>query len=79
MKRQIEKLSALFKERPNQWIPLPDILRLGLAQYNARIYDMRAAGWDIRNRIESVGGSRHSWFMYVPAANQETQLTSANV
>jgi len=59
--RQRDRLLDLLKRRPLQWIPLPDILALGIAQYNARIYELRRAGYRIENKQEGD----HSWFRLV--------------
>ncbi len=56
------KLLALLQEHTGDWVPLPAILRLGIAQYNARILDLRRQGHDIRNKNKWVEGTRHSWF-----------------
>ena len=44
------------------WVPLSTILVLGIAQYNARIFELRRLGFHILNRTEEVNGVRHSWF-----------------
>jgi hypothetical protein len=59
-----EKILELFEARPNQWIPLPTILRLGVAQYNSRILELRRAGYIIENKTEYAEGVKHSWFMF---------------
>ena len=69
---QKDRLMCLFRDRPNQWIPLPEILKTGIAQYNARIKELREEGIDIQNRIEHISGERHSWYMYV---SKERQLS----
>jgi len=63
---QKEALLDLFEKRPNYWIPLPVIMMLGIAQYNARIFELRRSGHDIRNKAEVVDGQRHTYFMYIP-------------
>jgi len=70
-KSQEERLLELFRSRPNEWIPLPAILRLGIAQYNARVRELREAGHTIRNKTEWRDGVRNSWFLYEPAAPAE--------
>jgi hypothetical protein len=75
MNRQKDKLLAFFKERPDTWIALPEILQLGIAQYNARIHDIRKEGIIIENRWEVIEGVKHSWFRYIPA--KETQQVFA--
>jgi|HubBroStandDraft_4_1064222.scaffolds.fasta_scaffold557357_1 hypothetical protein len=59
-----EKILELFAARPNEWIPLPTILRLGVAQYNSRILELRRAGYIIDNKTEYTEGVKHSWFMF---------------
>ena len=54
-------LSLLICAR-GSWVPLPEILKLGVAQYNARILELRRLGFTIENRTERVNGARHSWF-----------------
>jgi hypothetical protein len=68
---------TLFEPRPTQaqrilalldggeWIPLPRILSLGIAQYNTRIWELRQAGHAIENRTEERDGQRHSWYRLV--------------
>ena len=50
---------------------LPEILSLGVAQYNSRIYDLRKSGVHIENRVETVAGIRHSWFRLVESHTQD--------
>jgi hypothetical protein len=59
-----EKILELFEARPNERIPLPTILRLGVAQYNSRILELRRAGYIIDNETEYVDGVKHSWFIF---------------
>jgi hypothetical protein len=44
------------------WVPLPEILALGIAQYGARILEARRMGFRIENRTERLDGVCHSWF-----------------
>ena len=37
---------------PYEWIPLPKILALHIAQYNTRIKELRQQGYYIENRKE---------------------------
>lgn len=73
--RQKDRLLSFFKERPNVWIALPEILTLGIAQYNARIYDLRNEGITIENRWEIIEGVKHSWFRYIPAPEKQLSFT----
>ncbi|HEV2522582.1 MAG TPA: hypothetical protein VGT24_09390 [Candidatus Acidoferrales bacterium] len=63
---QAEKLLALLRSAHGAWVALPDILALGIAQYNARIFELRKR-FTIENRTEIVDGVRHSWFRLVQA------------
>lgn len=58
---QRDRLLALLESRLREWVPLPRILDLGIAQYNARIYELRRLGHRIENKQE---GDR-SWFRLV--------------
>jgi hypothetical protein len=65
---QQSQILSLLRSANGGWVPLPKILALGIAQYNARIYALRRAGFDIQNRVEEISGVRHSWFRLVPSA-----------
>lgn len=71
---QKAKIKSLFESRPNQWIPLTEILGLYIAQYNSRIFELRRDGMNIENKIEPVNGSRHTWFRYVPKIKEDIFL-----
>lgn len=64
-------LLAAANARGVEWVPLPDILALGIAQYNARIHYLRRAGHDIENKTETVDGTRLSWFRLRGAGTQD--------
>src|ERR1017187_1434179 len=36
------------------WVPLPEILALGIAQYNARIFELRRLGFSIQSYQEGA-------------------------
>jgi hypothetical protein len=59
-----QRLLDLFQAHQGQEIPLPRILALHIAQYNARIRELRAAGHVIENRTAWDGPVKHSWFVY---------------
>ena len=69
---QQRKIADFLLERPNQWVRLPEILALGIAQYGARILENRRKGLVIENRTAWVGSKRHSWFRIVVPKVQET-------
>jgi hypothetical protein len=55
----------LLVEYDGGWVPLPAILHLGIAQYNARIFELRKDGHTIENKTETLDGTRHSWYRLV--------------
>lgn len=59
---QQNKLLSLLQHYHREWVPLPAILQLGIAQYNARIKELRAQGYVIENKTLWLNGIRHSWF-----------------
>ena len=61
---QHKKLMDLFRANPGQWISLTEILATGVAQYNARILELRSGGENIENKTAWVGRQRHSWFCW---------------
>ena len=64
---QRQRLKDLFESRKNEWIPLPVILSMHIAQYGTRIKELRDEdGMNIENKWQSINGERHSWFRYVP-------------
>jgi hypothetical protein len=52
----------LLVDAKGGWVALPNVLELGIAQYNARILELRRLGFVIENRTERINGARHSWF-----------------
>ncbi len=62
--KQGDRLLELFEQFKGQWIPLPSILKLGIAQYNTRILELRRKGHVIENRTNWEGHVKHSWFRY---------------
>jgi len=61
---QHARLMRLFRANPGQWISLTEILATGVAQYNARILELRSGGENIENKTAWVGRQRHSWFCW---------------
>jgi hypothetical protein len=63
---QQQKVLDLLKSKKGEWVALPEILALGIAQYNARIFDLRRRGHIILNKTEpDINGVKHSWFKLV--------------
>lgn len=70
MKQQRQAILNLLQANLNEWVPLPEILRLGIAQYNARILELRREGHIIENKLKGENGTRHSWFRLRPQQRQ---------
>jgi len=64
-KTQSAALLRFLIDAHGSWVPLPQILALGIAQYGARILELRRLGFVIENKTERVNGARHSWFRLV--------------
>jgi hypothetical protein len=61
---------GLLIEARGQWVPLYEILDLGIAQYNARLFELRRAGFAVENRKERRDGKLLSFFRLSPAVAQ---------
>ncbi len=73
---QRDRMLALLRGGAGSWVPLPDILRLGIAQYNARIYELRRLG----HCIESKQEGDQSWFRLTkPSASIAKPSNGENV
>jgi helix-turn-helix protein len=71
---QRDRLLRLLAEAKGAWVPLPAILALNIAQFGARILELRRAGHIIENHTEKekLGyGGIHSWYRLVPKASQQ--------
>lgn len=67
-KSQRAAVLKLLLDARGAWVPLPEILALGVAQYNARVYELRRLNFRIENRVEvdPETGVRRSWFRLSP-------------
>jgi hypothetical protein len=74
---QCDKILRLLQSK--QEVGLPEILGFGIAQYNARIKELREAGHDIRNRTKLVDGVKHSWYRLVDKTEQEREMAQRNL
>jgi hypothetical protein len=63
---QRDKLLRMLREAEGKWVPLYDILNLGIAQYGARVFELRKLGFLIENKVKQVDGVRYSWFRLKP-------------
>lgn len=62
---QRDRLLAFFEANLGKPIPLPEILSLGIAQYGARILELRRENYDIRSEtVDVVDGRKHTTFTY---------------
>lgn len=59
---QQQKILALLRSKEGEWVSLPEILALGVAQYNARIHELRGQGYEITNRTRVEDGIKKSWY-----------------
>jgi hypothetical protein len=71
-KSQAAAVLRLLIDAHGSWVPLPAILALGIAQYGARILELRRRGFVIENRTERITGARqrHSWFRLINSPAQ---------
>jgi hypothetical protein len=59
-------LFRLRQARANHSVlPLPEIMRAGIAQHGARFNELRRAGFQIQNELTRVNGSVHSVYRLV--------------
>jgi hypothetical protein len=67
---QTDVLAQLLRDRraQNAALELPDILRTGIAQFTARIFELRKRGFVIENELEHIDGEVRSryWLRYDP-------------
>jgi hypothetical protein len=77
---QVEKLDRLLSRHENEWVPLPEVIALGIAAYSRRFEDLRRIygpqGYAIENKTErGQDGITRSWYRKVrtgfPMANPE--------
>lgn len=80
---QRTRILRLLIDARGAWVPLPEILTLGIAQYGARILELRRLGFIIENKTDRMDGVRHSWFRLIaspatPAPKPEPDKLSAS-
>lgn len=84
---QNEKLDRLLSDHEGEWVPLPDVMALGIAAYSRRFEDLRKLygpqGYAIENKMErGSDGVTRSWYRkvragYPQAEKPETQFSKA--
>ena len=63
---QEQKILKVLEKKANNWVALTEILKLWIAQYNARIWGLRKKGYIIENKIEvQKNKKRHTFFRIV--------------
>jgi hypothetical protein len=67
------RILGLLIEAKGGWVPLTSILELGVAQYNARLFELRRLGFKIENR--RLG--EHSAYRLVPHPRLHVKAASA--
>ena len=61
-KTQRARILRLLIDARGAWVPLPEIMACA-AQYNARILELRRAGFNIpKPRVETINGQKHTWY-----------------
>jgi hypothetical protein len=66
---QNARLMEVFRARPGQWIPMPELAQaINAYAVHSRVADLRKLGWTIRNRQRQPErpGPRLSSYCYVP-------------
>ena len=61
---QRKRLLKLLSSNLNRQVALPKILKLGIAQYNTRIHEIRKDGYIIENILKIDNGIKKSWYVY---------------
>jgi hypothetical protein len=71
MKTKTELLLATLKERPNDWIDLPYLAAVtSTFDVGTRAARLRGQGYNIENKIENDGRTRHSYYRLVVEPGQ---------
>ncbi len=70
------RILGLLVGARGSWVGLPEILDLHISQFGARIKELRALGFDISNRMETVDGEKRSWYRLVPGPTHANELPS---
>jgi hypothetical protein len=78
-KNQRERLLHLLQGAKGREVGLPEILSLGIAQYNSRLLDLRREGHSIKNRTERRDGKIYSWFRLMKPEPIERENSATSV
>lgn len=75
---QRERLLRLLEENAGHWVDLPQILGLGIAQYNSRIFELRRqlgpSGYRIESRVLHSNGRVRAFFRLLPPKLAQGEL-----
>lgn len=75
---QQQKIYNLLKSHVNEWVGLPLLLSLGVAQYNSRILELRRMGYRIENKqLGIVNGQKHTAFRLVENIGEQRKFAFA--
>jgi len=73
------RLLRLFLDSHGAWIPLPEILKLGIAQFGARIFELRRLGFQIENETHrDDSGVIHSRYRLVRSEPERAPTADAD-
>ncbi|MFY9560148.1 MAG: hypothetical protein WAQ52_07935 [Terriglobales bacterium] len=78
---QTDRVLRLLIDAGGDWVALPRILALNIAQYGARLYSLRRQGYRIENKSTTVAGVRRTAFRLVtgPTANRKEPETARDI
>jgi hypothetical protein len=65
-RRQRDQILRLLIDHKGTWVPLPAILSLNIAQFGARILELRALGFNIQNETFWCEGKKCSRYRLIP-------------
>lgn len=79
-KTQAARILALLIRARGGWVPLPEILALGIAQYNTRLHELRAIGFDIQNRMETTAdGTKRSFYRLLSSSSADVDMPGIRI
>jgi hypothetical protein len=68
---QCGEILSLLRQHKGEWVELPHLLRIA-AQYSARVFELRRAGYVIENKTGRINGQVHGWFRLVSGPGDPT-------
>jgi hypothetical protein len=76
---QQERILQVLKDAQGEWVPLGKIINPPygqgkIAQYNARIWDLRKQGYTIENKKRHINRITHSWYRLITEGQQTLTL-----